>query len=59
MVVNGDRCRIRVEGGALLRVHCKGYRMRMWGCREEDGMLWKGVGGRLGVDLCDLLGLEA
>ena len=21
------------------------------GCREEDGMLWNGVGGRLGVDL--------
>ena len=29
------------------------------GCGEEDGMLWKGVGGRLGVDLCGLLGLEA
>ena len=31
-----------------------GYR-----CREEDGMLWNGVGGRLGVDLGGLLGLEA
>ena len=26
-------------------------------CREEDGMLWRGFGGRLGVDLCGLLGL--
>ena len=30
-----------------------------YGCREEYGMLWSGVGGRLGVDLCDLLGLVA
>ena len=30
-----------------------------YGCREEVGMLWSGVGGRLGVGLCDLLGLAA
>ena len=31
-----------------------GYR-----CRGEDVMLWNGVGGRLGVDLCDLVGLAS
>ena len=30
-----------------------------YGCRDELGMLWSGVGGRLGVDLCNLLGLAA
>ena len=29
------------------------------GCRGEDVMLWNGVGGRLGVDLCDLVGLAS
>ena len=29
------------------------------GCREEVVMLWSGVGGSLGVDLCDLLRLVA
>ena len=28
-----------------------------YGCREEVVRLWSGVGGRLGVDLCDLIGL--
>ena len=28
-------------------------------CKEEMMMLWSGVGGRLGVDLCDLLGLAS
>ena len=36
------------------RVRSIGY-----GCREEDVMLWSGVGGCLGVDLCGLLGLAA
>ena len=30
-----------------------------YGCRGEDGMLWSGVRGRLGVDLCGLVGLAA
>ena len=28
-----------------------------YGCREEVVRLWSGVGGRLGVDLCDLIGV--
>ena len=27
-------------------------------CEEEEVMLWLGLGGRLGVDLCRYLGLE-
>ena len=43
----------------LKEVHCcecigRDVRCR---CREEMGRLWSGVGGRLGVDLCDLIGL--
>ena len=29
------------------------------GCRGEDVMHWSGVRGRLGVDLCGLVGLAA
>ena len=29
------------------------------GCRGEDVMLWSGGRGRLGVDLCGLVGLAA
>ena len=30
-----------------------------YGCRGEDVMLWNGVGCRLGVDLCGLVGLAS
>ena len=51
---------IDVELG-LNEVHCCECIGRDVGCRcwGNDGMLWNGVGGRLGVDLCDLLGLAA
>ena len=45
--------KIDVELG-LKEVHCCECIGRDigYGCRGEDVMLWSGVGGRLGVDLC-------
>ena len=42
-------------------MHCCEWIGRDVGCgrRGEDGMLWSGVSGRLGVDLCGLVGLAA
>ena len=42
----------------LKEVHCceRIGRDVGYGCRGEDAMLWSGVGGRLGVDLCGLVG---
>ena len=45
----------------LKEVHCCEWIGRDigCGCRGEDVMLWSGVRGRLGVDLCGLVGLAA